>query len=409
LILSYSDLSTDPRVIRQINALNNHYSITASGLNPSDIEDVKNIPIKLKVNKEINFHLDYPLPVRKAFSFFIKNYLRTEKKITRFQKKSLERSANFEKRYWTIDKINFVERLGKEKFDLIIANDIDTLPLALRISGGKSKVILDSHEYHPRQCENDSEWVKYTQKYTEYLCREYMSKADLVFAVSEGIADEFRKNYNVDPLLLTNATEHNNLSPGKVNEEHIKIIHHGSAKESRNLEIILEMMKFTDSRFTLDLMLIPTHRDYYNELLIKYSSEEKIKFTEPVRTKDIPGFINRYDIGIFLLPPVNFNYEYALPNKFFEFIQGRLCIAIGPSAEMEKYVKKYELGIISEDFTPEKMAEKLNSLTAKEIFRYKENSDKYSKELSAEKNLELIRSKAEELLCSQEIITEDQR
>lgn len=409
LILSYSDLSTDPRVIRQINALKDHYSLTASGLKPTDIKNVKNIPIKVKTKREINFHSRYPAPLRKAFSFFIKYFLRYEKKVKRYLNQSLEKSDNFEQRYWTSDKNDFIESLGNEKFDLLIANDIDTLPLALKISNRKSRVILDSHEYHPRQCEDNREWVRFIQKYVEYLCSVYMSKADIVFAVSEGIADEFRKNYNLKPLLLTNATEYKNLSPGRVNDDRIRIIHHGSAKESRNLELILEMMKYTDSRFTLDLMLIPTHREYYNELCIKYSSEKKIKFLNPVKTNDIPEFINGYDIGIFLLPPVNFNYEYALPNKFFEFVQARLCIAIGPSIEMERYVKRYDLGIISEDFTPEKMADKLNALTAQEIFRYKENSNKYSYELSAEKNLELIKSKADELLCKKEIITEVQK
>ena len=33
--------------------------------------------------------------------------------------------------------------------------------------------------------------------------------------------------------------------------------------------------------------------------------------------------INQFDLGVYLLPPVNFNSAHALPNKFFEFIQAR--------------------------------------------------------------------------------------
>ncbi|HQY19749.1 MAG TPA: hypothetical protein PLX80_02760, partial [Ignavibacteria bacterium] len=41
LILSYSDLSKDPRVLRQINALKEKNSITACGYKPSDIDGIR--------------------------------------------------------------------------------------------------------------------------------------------------------------------------------------------------------------------------------------------------------------------------------------------------------------------------------------------------------------------------------
>ena len=55
---------------------------------------------------------------------------------------------------------------------------------------------------------------------------------------------------------------------------------------------------------------------------------------------ELPRMANDYDVGLYLLPPTNFNQRYALPNKFFEFIQGRLAIAIGPSPEMAKLVER---------------------------------------------------------------------
>ena len=89
---------------------------------------------------------------------------------------------------------------------------------------------------------------------------------------------------------------------------------------------------------------------------------------------------------------------YALPNKFFEFIQARLAIAIGPSPEMARLVKQYNLGIVSQDFTPKSMAESLNSLTKEQIRQYKENANQTAKILNAEREGEKLLRILEEVL-----------
>ena len=54
---------------------------------------------------------------------------------------------------------------------------------------------------------------------------------------------------------------------------------------------------------------------------------------------------------------------------------------------MKKYVEKYKLGVVANDFNPESLADQLNGLTNEQILNFKKNSHKYSWELSAEKNL----------------------
>ncbi len=80
------------------------------------------------------------------------------------------------------------------------------------------------------------------------------------------------------------------------------------------------------------------------------------------------------------------NNRYALPNKFFEFVQARLAVAIGDSYEMKQYVRKYDLGIAADENAPEALAEKFIKLTREDIMRYKQNAHKYARELSAEPN-----------------------
>jgi hypothetical protein len=76
-----------------------------------------------------------------------------------------------------------------------------------------------------------------------------------------------------------------------------------------------------------------------------------IKFNGPIPFNDLVNKLSEYDWGFYLFQPTGFNTKYALPNKFFEFIQARLGVIIGPSPEMMAIVNKYENGFVSKDFS----------------------------------------------------------
>ena len=71
-------------------------------------------------------------------------------------------------------------------------------------------------------------------------------------------------------------------------------------------------------------------------------------------------------------------------------MQARLCLAFGPSPEMKNIIEKYSLGIVSKDFAPQSIAEKLNALSHEEIHNFKLNSHKHARELSCETNQQKI-------------------
>ena len=116
------------------------------------------------------------------------------------------------------------------------------------------------------------------------------------------------------------------------------------ASKERGIEKMIEMMEYLDSRFTLDLMLVKTaDEEYFKNLESQVSQTKNTRIIPTVPFEEIIPFTSQYDIGFYILQPTNFNGYNALPNKFFEFIQARLAIAIGPSPEMSKYVKTYNL------------------------------------------------------------------
>jgi hypothetical protein len=110
-----------------------------------------------------------------------------------------------------------------------------------------------------------------------------------------------------------------------------------------------------------------------------------------VPSEEIVPFITRYDAGIFLIPPINFNYAHTLPNKLFDFIQARLAVVIGPTPEMVRVVNRYDIGIVSDAFTAESLAGALSTLTPEKVAHYKSQSAKAAAIENAEVNRVLLR------------------
>ncbi len=382
LILCSDNYHKQPRVIRTIQALQNYYDISVAGFSDAEGHELKFIDLvkNTKLNKSITYsHFNKPFYIKLPVSFYYK-YIK---------QKQFYRPLYFEQQYWTTARKADLDQLNKYDYNVIISHGIDTLPLALKIGNKKIPVIFNAHEYYPLEFEQDQHWKKTEGERAEYIIKKYLSQCAMMFCVSESIQNEYRKNANINSIVITNATSYKNLSVIKTKIP-IKIIHHGAAIRARQIEIMADMMDYLNGNYILHFMLVPTDKKYLEELKLTYGSKPRIKFIEPVSVSEIPLECNKYDIGLFILPPVNFNWLNALPNKFFEYVQGRLAIAVSPNPDMKYHVEKYNLGIVSENYSAESMAKKISELNINDIDYFKQNAHTYAMELSAENNQKKI-------------------
>src|SRR5205823_126992 len=142
----------------------------------------------------------------------------------------------------------------------------------------------------------------------------------------------------VRATVVRNAPPFADLQPSEVHEP-IRILHHGAALRGRGLEEMLRVADLLDDRFTLDFVLVEHTPGFRDALIDRAKDNPRVRFPPPVPMRELVTLANGYDIGLYLLRPSNFNQLHALPNKFFEFIQGRLALAIGPSPEMAHLVE----------------------------------------------------------------------
>jgi hypothetical protein len=367
LILVFSDLSHDARVRRQINALKSDYEVTVIAFN----------------GKADGFKLmQFPSPkmsfMQKALS---SGFLLTGINDTAYDILYPHRS--------------FIrESVATSKFDVVIANDVETLPLAFEVPGNP-KVIFDAHEYAPRHFEDKRWWRIFFQKFNVWLCKKYLPKVSAMMTVGKGLAREYEKNFGVKPVVVTNAGPFADLKVKPVSEK-IRLVHHGIVNPSRSLDLMIDMMKDLDDRFTLDMfLLIPNatsarSASYLEYLKTRAAANPRVKIHPPIPGNELVTKLNDFDIGVFVLPPVNFNYANTLPNKLFDFIQARLAIAIGPTPEMAEIVTQFKNGVVAANFTAPAIASLLQNLSFEDIQKMKANSSEAAQVHNAAHNQKII-------------------
>ena len=377
LVLCFTDTRHDIRVARQIDFLKDSYDLSFAGYGVHCPDEITFLPLP-----------QVPLaPLRKSVLA------------------TLLLTRRYETAYWVQYPYQSLKKQTDAKpFDVIIANDIESLPLAFFLKQGNTKIIFDAHEYAPRHFEDRLYWRVFFQGFNIHFCKKFIPRVDQMFTVCDGLAKEYRQNFGVQPVVMTNAASFHELEPTPVDKDRIHLIHHGIATLSRKIENMIEMMRYTDQRFTLDLMLKVTStasgktKNYLKQLQSLAEAMPNVRVIPPVPSQEVVSFIHQYDMGIFILEPINFNYTHALPNKLFDFVQARLGIGISPSVEMKKVVEKHQLGVVASDFSPRALAEQLNRLTTEDVRDFKQRSHQAARLLSADHNRDLLLNTLRQLL-----------
>ncbi|MDW7973511.1 MAG: hypothetical protein RMI01_09985 [Thermodesulfovibrio sp.] len=377
LVMSVNNPSKNPRPNRIIKFLANHGAIV-DALSPKTSGD-------LKINREFNINELRP---------------RLNERLLRVLLVLLRKvSPNFELKVKLTELAYGLNRIIPypprfDEYDIIVVEDIVFLPMAIR-NRNKAKVLCDLREFYPLEFSNYFIFLLLQSDFMNELCMGYLKQCDSLITVSEGIAKMYKEKFDVSPEIIMSTPYYHDISPSINAHNQIKMVHHGMASPDRELERMIYTFKYLDDRFYLDFYLVGSQLYIQRLKNIAQKFYPRVKVLPPMDFDSFIPNLNKYDIGLYLLAPTNRNTLYSLPNKLFEFVQARLMVAIGPSPEMVKIVRKYDLGIIADNFEPQNLAEKLNRLKYEDILHYKRNSHKAAKILCYEnesrKLLDIIR------------------
>lgn len=353
LILSFSEIAADARVLKQVRLFSERYDVTTCGYGESPLPGVRHLSLPPDVSFGTRGRVDMVL-------------------------------RRYRRMYWSNPAIAAARALlGPEPaFDAVLADDIETVGLALSLAP-RGGVHADIHEYAPRQAEELAMWRWFVAPYVRWMCRRHLRRATSVTTVGAGIAREYRRRFGVEAEVVTNAAPYADLAPTPTGEP-LRIVHSGAALRNRHIELMMTAVARSSANLTLDLFLMPNDLAYLGELRRVADSSPRLTIHEPVPYAALLTTLNAYDLGIHVIPPTNFNNEWSLPNKFFDYVQARLGLIIGPSNEMREVLERYDLGGVATGFAVDDVVALLDGLDAAQVAAWKANADRAARPLSSE-------------------------
>ncbi|GEK84951.1 glycosyltransferase family 4 protein [Microbacterium aerolatum] len=362
LCISFSDIRSDARVLRQLEVLTGHGDVTTLSYGERPDAAVDHIEI------------DRALPsLPQTIPGVLKLALR------RFRSVALDAPAVKAAR----------AALGTREFDIVVANEARALPLAVLVHGSP-RIWCDLHEWAPAERSHVLSWRLLVAPFMNWVCRTYLPEVDAATTVNASIAALYEEQYGVPTEIVRNAIAYlPDLSPSLVAPECIRLVHSGGAVPGRNIEAIIDAVDLLGDGYTLDLYLIPSRQaeQYWRKLNERIEASPRTALHPAVSPTELPKTLNSYDLGVYLLPPHTPNHRLMLPNKFFDFVQGRLGFVFGPSVETDRLIREHDLGVIADGYTAEDLADAIRRLSTDDVRRFKQKTDDVAELLSSESDV----------------------
>ncbi len=405
-ILSLSPIASDARVLRQIKYLSLFYDLTIIGYGPPHPAYLESESISwIRLDQHTAPVIPNLMTALRDRDFTNIHFLkRVQRKSNNIINRALLLLGNISPLAYEAwfgrqgDEQEALRHAIKARCHAFLANDWRTLPIAAAAARmNDTVVVLDLHEYAPLEFENRPRW--WVEKgLISYILKRYAHRVNAVTTVARLIAERYRDEFGLDPVIIMNAPEHLPDLPHETPDGTIKLIHHGIASPIRHPELMIETIARCDQRYSIHFMFLKN--EYVQELqrLAEQKAPGRVTFHDPVPPQDITKTISCYDVGFFPIPSVNYNYHVCLPNKFFDFISSGLAVAIGPSPSMAEIVNKYGLGVVCSSFNPEDMASMLNRITNDQWEVMKQAARNASLELNARVEMKKLINIYEKLL-----------
>lgn len=275
--------------------------------------------------------------------------------------------------------------------DMLFSNDLDTILPNFFVSRLKhSKLIFDSHEYFTETPELVHRPL--VQKVWKWIEQFTVPKLGRLITVNESIADLFREKYHVTVSVVRNIPISRIMPPkgdkaalGLPMNKHLLVLQGSGINVQRGAEELVQAMQFLPNCFLMiigggDVLPI------LKQMVKKLGLADSVQFLPRMPYSQMMAYTQLAEIGFTLDKDTNLNYRYSLPNKLFDFIQAGVPIVASHLVEIEKIIRKYNIGTFIENHTPENIATTIqNALKDTEMLaQWKQNLPVAAAELNWE-------------------------
>lgn len=240
-----------------------------------------------------------------------------------------------------------------ESLDVIIANDLITLPVGvlLKKKYPNSKLVYDAHEYELHRMPPLTGLNKLFVRGLEGFCIRY---CDDIITCSHYIANEMQQIYETAPIsCIYNSPSIDRLPVGKnrlrddlkLGSDSIVLLHVGKLTYGRGIEVIVRYLKDLPNVHLVNLGgWDNTFKADIDTVIDDLNIKSQVHFLEPVPPNNVVDYIKGIDIGIISIESMTKSYEYSMPNKLFEMSFAKIPIMVNKDLKCANLVKEYNLG-----------------------------------------------------------------
>ena len=245
-----------------------------------------------------------------------------------------------------------------QKYDLIWAVDMDTLPAA-RIAGflRRKPVVFDSHEYFSESPElKHRKLVKKTWRFLESI---FIPGADIFFTVSPGLVKLYKQNFGIEFTLLRNLPLKNeSYRPPLLHSEPPTLLYQGAINVGRGIAQTIKAMKFLPE-YKFIIVGRGDCTEELQDLTRDLHLEKQVEFKGAVPFEDLYKFQEGVLLGMCIHENIGLNYFYALPNRLFDYMQAGIPVICNGFPDMKEIIRENDTGLIIDDISPENLAREI--------------------------------------------------
>lgn len=243
-----------------------------------------------------------------------------------------------------VDKL--YERALAVEADIYHAHELHTLYEAVQIKkvlrkkGKNVKVIYDAHEL-----EQNSK-----------LLRLLMKEVDHLITVSDSIKNIYQRRYPSVPVtVIYNSPLYQQELPKDEHFQHYFVIAYEGVVQyqkgnPKKILQIADLCKNSMKNFRFDIIGYIDPTISYNEK--KLISGHPAIHCKWVEYENLPKELNQVHAGYIYFDIRNINKKYALPNKFFSFLNNGIPVVVNRAMDMKNIIEKHQCGIVIDKDDP---------------------------------------------------------
>jgi glycosyltransferase involved in cell wall biosynthesis len=248
-----------------------------------------------------------------------------------------------------------------KKMDAVCAIDLDTiLPCLYASRWKKIPRIYDAHELFTET----KEVIRRPgiKKIWTRIEKHAVPKFRHGYTVSESIAEELNRRYNVHYEVIRNITWLRNeikKLPGTF------VFYQGAVNEARSFEQLIPAMRLVNNKLVIcgDGNFMTRLKELIRDNVV----EDKVELRGMLLPDQLWEVSMNARVGITIIENEGMNQYFSLPNKFFDYIHAEIPQVAVNFPEYKRINEQFEVAVLLDKIDPEKIAEAINNLLQNDV------------------------------------------